>query len=548
MSDIKILIGADIKELEQKLAVAKAKLASLGQEGPRSLAPLQQRLSGLEFPTQKVDKFKDAFKNLATGLIGPTAAMAGIGLAVAGAVKWLEIVAKDFITVGKSAEESGKKIKEYNDLVNSTAASVAKEATEVIGLLSVLNNETETRERKLATIKKLQDIQPEIFKNLKLEKDAVVGLDDAYKAYLENLTNIIAAKIIQAQIEAQVTELIKLQGIANTKEDQSTIDRLKNLINTNGQLKEIKKNLQDTKLGGGFLTDKQTTQRIKEVEGSIKSLFEKLTEFSNAIKVKKIKIKPETIQIEKPDKIEIERIPDFFYEQANPLSRATGSTLTPEIVIKPSVTVDPGANNAIDMAYRSLLGKEAIERLERISAEFSAMVSNTIEDVAESSLISLGDAIGDALAGKKDVIPNLFGSLMNNVGQQVQELGKFLIKSAITVKIAKEAFQKLLANPVAAVAVGIGLIALGALLKQQASKQFQGFASGTTGVNQGGIYDVGERGPERIFLPAGSKVQPNNELNAFGGGNQVFIPAVTLSGPDLVIAFQRASQQMNRNN
>jgi len=50
MSDIKILIGADIKELEQKLAVAKAKLASLGQEGPRAMAPLQDRLKGLTFP------------------------------------------------------------------------------------------------------------------------------------------------------------------------------------------------------------------------------------------------------------------------------------------------------------------------------------------------------------------------------------------------------------------------------------------------------------------------------------------------------------------
>ena len=128
------------------------------------------------------------------------AAMAGIGVAVAAASYWLKIVAKDFINTGNAAEDVGKKIKEYNDLVKSVTESVAKETTQVIGLLAVLKSETETRDRKLAAIKELQKIQPEIFNGLRLEKDAVIGLDEAYVSYIANLKNVIAAKILQAQI------------------------------------------------------------------------------------------------------------------------------------------------------------------------------------------------------------------------------------------------------------------------------------------------------------------------------------------------------------
>ena len=136
---------------------------------------------------------------------------------------------------------------------------------------------------------------------------------------------------------------------------------------------------------------------------------------------------------------------------------------------------------------------------------------------------------------------------MTNLGSQIQQLGKFLITSSGLIKAAKEAFKTLLANPVASAVVGVGLIALGAILKAQAQKQYKGFATGVRNLQEGGVYNVGERGPETIYLPRGSSVRPNNEVNAYGGGNMVFIPAVSLRGSDLVIAFNRASQSMSRN-
>ena len=133
------------------------------------------------------------------------------------------------------------------------------------------------------------------------------------------------------------------------------------------------------------------------------------------------------------------------------------------------------------------------------------------------------------------------------MGQQLVELGKFLIMSSTVMQAAKAAFKKLFANPYLAIAAGIGLVAIGTILKTQASKQFSGFASGVRSFS-GGYALVGERGPERVFLPQGSSVQPNNELNAFSGSNGGFIAETRIAGQDLVIALRRAENTMSRNN
>lgn len=549
MSDIKVIIGAEIKELEQKLAVAKAKLADFGQQGPRLLAPLQQRLSGLTFPTKGLENFASKFSSIggalkAFGVIA-AAATAGIAIAKGALSKWLEIVKKDFVSVGNAAAETAKKIKDYKDIVDSAIVSTAKESTEIIGLLSVLNNETETRKRKLDAIKELQKIQPYIFDGLKLEGEAVIGLDEAYKSYLVNLRSVIAAKIIQAQIEAKVTELLKIQGAANTKEQQAQLDNLKNLINTSEALSAVKKGLQDTKLAGGFLTDKQTAVRVASLNDEIKGLFEKLTEFSKTIKVKEIKVKPEKIKIEKPDRLpdlgSIDGLNQLITDEV-PLS---GITLTPQVLVAPEIKfID---NPAGELNLEKWLKQIKLKEFQRDATE---AIQSAINNIVNDSISTMATALGEAMAGNKDALPNLFGNIVQGIGGQLKELGKYLVQIGLMREGIYKAIKALNISGVGAIAIGIAAQVLGALLISSANKKASqtGFASGTTGVGQGGFYEVGERGRERIFLPQGAKVQPNNEVNAYGGGQQVFIPAITLQGPDLVIAFNRAQQQMGRNN
>jgi len=58
---------------------------------------------------------------------------------------------------------------------------------------------------------------------------------------------------------------------------------------------------------------------------------------------------------------------------------------------------------------------------------------------------------------------------------------------------------------------------------------------------------VGERGPEMVYLPSGSSVEPNNQLNAFGNGNSIIIPEMRLAYDALYIAFKRGEKIVSRN-
>lgn len=153
-----------------------------------------------------------ALAALRASFTGGAALAAGVSIATTVLMTYGDELLK-LVGITQQAEEENNKLK---DSISGVYGEVAKEATQVTTLISVLNSETETRDKKLAAIKKLQEIQPDVFKNLKLEGEAVVGLDKSYKNYLDRLKTVIAVKILQAQLEAKLEQLLKKQGITLT--------------------------------------------------------------------------------------------------------------------------------------------------------------------------------------------------------------------------------------------------------------------------------------------------------------------------------------------
>lgn len=73
---------------------------------------------------------------------------------------------------------------------------------------------------------------------------------------------------------------------------------------------------------------------------------------------------------------------------------------------------------------------------------------------------------------------SVFQSIAGVVGGFIQELGKMLIRTAIQVKVFKQAIEKLvMTNPALAIGLGVGLVAIGAAIKNSIPK-FQGFNKG----------------------------------------------------------------------
>ena len=165
------------------------------------------------------------------------------------------------------------------------------------------------------------------------------------------------------------------------------------------------------------------------------------------------------------------------------------------------------------------------------------LLTSTANDIA----ITFGQTLGAALSGQAS-IGDFFTGMFEQIGKGMQQFGKYMIQFAIKV----EAIKKFaLANPALAIAGGIALIALGALLASQTSKK-QAFAVGTN-FAPGGLALVGERGPEMVSLPRGAKVTPAAQTAQMMGGamQQVEVFGV-LRGQDIYFSNKKYSQTYRR--
>ncbi|HRI24350.1 MAG TPA: hypothetical protein PLZ45_06715, partial [Ferruginibacter sp.] len=234
---------------------------------------------------------KTALASLASGLFGP----AGLGIAVSVATAVLTVFAQNALSKsGDEAEKAGAKVKKYAEVLQEIIGSSAKEATEVTTLIAVLKSETETRNRKLAAIGELKKIQPEIFSGLKLEKNAVIGLDEAYKSYLLNFKNVIAAKLVQAEIEKKLTKILELQGITQTKDQQDATARLRKYVDS---LQDARNLIVSPSEKKSTIFQQQDVE-VKALEADLQDLIKRLSELSKGVKIDAVKVKPE---IEKPE-------------------------------------------------------------------------------------------------------------------------------------------------------------------------------------------------------------------------------------------------------
>jgi hypothetical protein len=181
---------------------------------------------------------------------------------------------------------------------------------------------------------------------------------------------------------------------------------------------------------------------------------------------------------------------------------------------------------------------EMVQKIESFNKELQSLIVNS----EVNAFSAFGQGIADAINGGG--IESAFKGIVGIMGDFLQELGKMLIKSAIIAQAFKKAFAALIANPVAAIGVGVGLIALGGIIKNAVLPKPKGFAEG--GLVFGPTFGlIGEgRGTTRNNPEV---VAPLDKLQRMLGGvalggSQVFIPDVKIRGNDLVLVFNRASK------
>lgn len=630
-AELNIQIGADVngaiaglKQVQQQSQATFAKVAQssaqagtavgnlsrIVQDAPfgfiaisNNLQPLFDDFTRLKTQTGSVG---GALKSLAGSIAGP----AGIGLAFAAATSLITVFSKEIFGSGESAKKAASDADKLKDAINGIYSGVAKEASNVSALIGVLQNETETRQRKLSAIKELQQIQPDVFKNLKLEGNEVVGLTGAYQNYVASLKTAIAAKIKQAQIEQLTEKLLKLQGVTLTQTEKD----YQNFGNAIGDAyqKQI-----DGSIAGAQFADKQKkktqeqTTEIKKLETEISNLSNDLSQLSKGVKLPEIK-PPKTKAVkDKSNEIinnakqlakELEKafegqivLPQFSETQTKAQQLAIAKKIIgdfkankielkiPLVVDNEKIDVPPllGDQGVLTEAQRNaqrdgaILGlsfnegvKKALETGAEVRPENLAFrqfsdafeetqqsiqnISNKIADSLSSlkteAITQFAESLGQAFATGD--LKGVFKGFVDTIAGGVVSIGKQMVALGLKAVVLKNALKSLFANPAALVAAGVGLIAVGSAIKGALGKGLEGREKGGP-VTGNTPYIVGERGPE-LFVPAvGGSIIPNNKLTSFNG-RPAFATSMggrsIVRGNDILLASARTQRSQNRVN
>jgi hypothetical protein len=530
--------GAKIRTLPGVTGQATSTLTNFSrvvQDAPFGLIGIANNIDPLISSFQQLKATTGTTGGAFKALVGQLAGPAGVALAISTVTSLLITFGDRLFTTSKTTQKVASDADKLKEAINGIFTETAKEATAVNGFLGILRNETETRERKLSAIKELQQIQPQIFSGLKLEGEAVVGLDNAYKNYLENLKTVIAVKIKQAQLEQLIEKQLKLQGVTLTANEKTLVDgtkRFQELLSNDPRLQGT-----DASRIKQYYTDQenQSKKTLNALQRDIAQLQSEITQLSAGIQTKPLTLKPEKVKVEIP-KIanlgtEAIEIPPITQEVVVPLTNVQFefldldktkqlATLRAEFeslgLQLPPINVQAIIQNPEVLEYLNKQLNQAYQQFNQVAGYVSGTFAPAFDGLF-NTIEKGGDAIGGFFQGLSEGIKDLVQAL-------IQTAAIAGLVSLITGTPFATSF-KLLA--------GITL---------------PGRANGGP-VSGGNPYMVGERGPE-LFVPAVSgSIVPNNAVGSFMSGRQSGGSGMSvLRGQDIILAYARTQRSQLRVN
>jgi hypothetical protein len=275
-------LGGSVAGINQA-SNALMNLGRIAQDAPFGFIGIQNNINPLleSFQRLKAESGSTsaALRALGASFLGG----GGLGLAISVATGLLTVFAQQgLFKASQGLDDTAKNAERAKDAIHGIFEDTAKEVTQVQSLVVILESETATRKRKLDAIKELQRLEPEVFTNLKLEGNAVIGLDQAYQSYLSNLGMVIAAKIKQQQLEQITTKLLERQGVTQLGIAKTITRGLKDFAEQAERVDPAKRTATQTLA----LTQYQKEQKsINELQQQQTTLLKELSELQAGIKI-----------------------------------------------------------------------------------------------------------------------------------------------------------------------------------------------------------------------------------------------------------------------
>ena len=485
-----------------------------------NIDPLIQSFNQLKVSTGSTT---GAFKALIGQLAGPAGIALGISLVTSLLVKYSD----KLFGASQASKDLAEQSKKAAEAQQSILERLGSERAEIDKLILLIKSENTTRAQKEVILKKLQQISPQYFGDLRNEAGLVDKLTEAYKKYTASLVARSEVAVLSKELEDLSTEILKLEKAgANTK----VIDL--------GLKQGLDGRLQVTRL----LTKEETAQLTLNTK-YLSALRERQRILDEIAKRQVAPFVPPTSPV--TQSIATRALINIPTEGILPQVQKAAEKIQSDIKpIKINAGLDLTADSRLSESAKA--NREYIKSVQDDFNRFSENINKAIANIQIEGLTSIAQGIGEALVTGN--IGDAFKSFGSVIASGLEVIGKQLIAISGVAKLAQEALTKLFTNPGLALAVGIGLVAAGSALRASLNSGIKARALGGP-VSGGEPYLVGERGPE-LFVPSVSGgIVPNNSVGGFmggrmgsGGGSSV------LRGQDILLAYARTQRSQLRVN
>jgi len=544
LQQVETQAGKTFQKVSQSSGAATQSMINLSrvvQDAPYGFIGIANNLNPLVESFQRLKSETGstggAFKALATSLTGP----AGIGLAV-GILSTLLVKFGDSLfgaseVSKKLAEEQKKVAEEQKNIIDG----IGKENAQVQILVTQLGKENLSREQKEGILKKLNQINPVYFGDLKNEEGLINNVNAAYDKYLKSLVRRTEAAILQKDLEKLSTQILELE-----RKGAVPLAQLPQGVSFDENRKITQENLKQLTLS----TQLQTL--LNEREQILSRIAEK-SDIPLDLKVEKPNLDiPLLAIVELNDRIirEFEKSTQKVEAELTNLGKAVNKEYVQKVI--GTIKQNPIALNIEPLDPEAIIAEKDLRQrilfLTKLFDDGKKQINQTIEELKVDSLAAFAQGIGQALSTGE--IRNVFQGFVDTIASGVIAIGKQMIALGVKAALLKKALQSLFQNPVALVAAGVGLIAVGTAIRGALSKGIEGREKGGP-VTGNTPYIVGERGPE-LFVPSvGGSIIPNNRLNSFNGR-----PAFAMSGggrsivrgSDILLSYARTQRSQSRVN
>ena len=376
----------------------------------------------------------------------------------------ISLVTSALLVFGDKIFDTKQKVDELTEATKGFIGSAVKEKSILESLLTVARDESNSREKRLRAVKKINELFPKYLGNLKLE--GVNSKDTANK--IDELTKSL---INQATVKGLLNQISEISANKFKKEKKSAEEYVTttNKIGSAFAYLFSTNETYTTALGKGSKTRRDAigkeATKITELQAAISKLlnentidFDSLFGGSSDDSV----IKKVFVDFKESYKDEKNYFEDWVEE--NPITIA-----------------DNAEWNSIDWEnYFNL------KQFEELSNKINSLITSSLS----GSLTSLGNTIGEALASGKDVFSAIGSSLLKSLGNFLSKMGGLLVEYG-TLAVLKGKLDLAIAvgGPIAigagiaAIAAGIALSAAGAAISSAATAGAGNTSSGSGGVS-----------------------------------------------------------------